>query len=332
MDYKAVIKDAWILAKEDRRLFWWWAFVPSIITIIYGVGAFLYQVLAMRYAPVLGTSDKSFMSMLGELAMQFLNTNTSIGIVFIVITAVFILIYLTYPTFCQASLIQLIARIRNKQEVNMVDGITYGALGFLKLFEYHLVIKFFSFINLIVWAMFILRNFGMDAFTFFIIPLSFFAIIVFIVMLFLTYADFYIVIDDMGVIKSIGRSMRLVVRQWRHTLLILILMMIISLRIILNIVLVLLVPTLIFMAFGAMAALTLAKIGMVIGAVVGLAALFFAAYLTGVLEVFANAVWVFSFLELTEAGETHARAKGIDARGQVIVEEATEETPPQEER
>jgi len=91
-------------------------------------------------------------------------------------------------------------------------------------------------------------------------------------------------------------------------------MLVITLRIILNIVLVLLVPSLIFLAAGLIATVTLAKIGILIGAIVGLIALLFASYFTGILEVFANAVWVFTFLELTEQGEVSARDKGEGKR------------------
>ena len=331
MHYKKVISDAWHLAKEDRRLFWAWAFIPAVLSMIVGIVYFVYQVIAFSTSPIMKADSQSEGgSFLGELFKWVINlfeTNTSMGIVLIVVVAVIGLFYLVYPTFCRAALIQLIARIRNGQDVKMVDGITYGALGFLKLFEYHLLVKTFSFVAIITEAMFVLRNLGWEALKVLTIPFILFGLFGFAVMLFLTYTDFYIVIDEKGVMKSIGQSMRLVVRQWRHTLLILILMLIISLRIILNIVLVLLVPSLIFLAAGVMATLTLAKIGMIIGAIVGVITLLFASYLTGILEVFANAVWVFTFLELTEAGEVHAREKGMDVRDKLEAVPDSEENP-----
>ena len=305
------------MARDDRRLFWWWAFVPAILSIIVGIGMFMYQVMAFRYSPIPGTGEEhsgSFMSASVGWIYSFIDTHTSLGIVLIVIAAVLGLVYLAYPTFAKVALIQLIARIRNGQKVSMIDGITYGALGFTRLFEYHLLIKTFSVITLVTESIFVLRNLGWNAFEIIIIPFVLFGIFGLIMMLFLTYTDFYIVIDEDGIIKSMGRSMRLVIRNWRHTLLLLILMLVITLRIILNIVLVLLVPSLIFLAAGLIATVTLAKIGILIGAIVGLIALLFASYFTGILEVFANAVWVFTFLELTEQGEVSARDKGEGKR------------------
>ncbi len=288
MDYKKIIKDAWLLAQNDRRLFWWWAFIPSIFSIIVGIVYYGYQALALNYSPIIqgDANEENFMGILAKWIYEFLSANTSLGIVLIVVAAVITLIYLLYPTFCRVALIQLIARIRNGQEVNMIDGVTYGALGFLKLFEYNLLIKTFSFIGIMTEALFALRNLGWDAFKMLIIPFALFFLFGLAVMLFLTYTDFYIVIDEEGVISSIGKSMKLVILNWRHTMLILILMLIITLRIILNILLVLLVPSLIFIAAGLLATVTLAKIGMIIGGIVGAIALLFAAYLTGIIEVF----------------------------------------------
>ncbi len=328
MDYKAVIKDAWVLARDDRRLFWWWAFAPALVSIIVGVGYFLYQVMAFNYSPIAQSGDHSagFMGMMVKWIFEFMSSNTSMGIVMIIIAAIVGILYFVYPTFCQVALIQLLARIRNGQKVSMIDGVTYGALGFVKLFEYHLLIKTFSLLAMVTEAMFILRNLGWDAFKIMVIPFILFAILGLVLMLFLTYTDFYIVIDEEGVIKSMGKSMKLVILNWRHTFLILILMLLISLRIIVNIMLILLVPSLIFIAAGLLATLTLAKIGIALGIVVGIAGLIFASYLTGVLEVFANAVWVFTFLELTEKGEVHAREKGpmtrTNARGDEVVIDA----------
>lgn len=312
MDYKSIIKDAWILTKENKKLFWYWAFVPALFTVMIGILNFIYQVMAFRYSPLMsGTHENGgFLMVLFEWIYGFIDANTSIGIVLVVIIAILALIYFVYPTFSQVALIQLIARIKNKQNISMIDGITYGALGFLKLFEYHMIIKIFGIITMVTEAMFVLRNFGWDLFKIILIPFVLFAIFALIVKLFLSYTDFYIVIDEENVIKSMAKSMKLVILNWRHTILLLILMLLISIRIIINIILVLLVPSLIFLAAGLLATLTLETVGVIIGALVGIAGLVFAAYLTGILEVFSNAVWVFTFLDLTDAGEISARAKG----------------------
>lgn len=314
MDYKAIVKDAWVLTTHNRKLFWYWAFVPALLSIIVGMTYFGYQVMSFSFSPIFNESaGGEHASFLKELIIWILNLveqNTSEGILLVTMAAIIFLLNMFFPTFCKVALIQLTARIKNGQPTSMIDGITYGALGFLKLFEYHMIIKIFGFVTIITEAMFVLRNLGWTAFKFLVVPFILFLIFGLILALFLTYTDYYIVIDEVGVIKSMGKSMKLVILHWRHTILLLILMVLISARIIVNIMLVLLVPSLIFLAGGLIATITLAQIGTIIGAIVGIIALFFAAYFTGILEVFANAVWVLTFLQLTEEGEISAREKG----------------------
>jgi len=314
MDYKAVVKDAWVLTTRNRKLFWYWAFVPALLSIVAGMGYFGYQVMAFSYSPIYtgATSGDhvSFMEALIVWILDFLKQNTSQGILLIVVAAIIFLLDMVFPTFCKVALIQLTARIKNGQPVNMIDGITYSALGFLKLFEYHTLIKIFSVVTIVTEAMFVLRNMGWEAFKFMVVPFALFLLFGFLLALFLTYTDYFIVIDGEGVLGSMGKSMKLVILHWRHTILLLMLMILISARIIVNILLVLLVPSLIFLAGGLIATITLAKIGTIIGIIVGIISLFFAAYFTGILEVFANAVWVLTFLQLTEEGEVSAREKG----------------------
>ncbi|EKD63650.1 MAG: hypothetical protein ACD_51C00238G0002 [uncultured bacterium] len=314
MDYKAIVKDAWVLTTHNRKLFWYWAFVPALLSIIVGIVYFGYQVMSFSFSPIFNeganVEHTSFLKELVVWILSLIENNTSQGILLVTFAAIIFLLDTVYPTFARVALIQLTARIKNGQPTSMIDGVTYGALGFLKLFEYHMLIKIFGFVTIVTEAMFILRNMGWDAFKFLVVPFILLMIFGLILALFLTYTDYYIVIDEVGVIKSMGKSMKLVVLHWRHTILLLILMVLISARIIVNIILVLLVPSLIFLAGGLIATITLAKIGTIIGIIVGIVSLFFAAYFTGILEVFANAVWVLTFLQLTEEGEISAREKG----------------------
>ena len=97
-----------------------------------------------------------------------------------------------------------------------------------------------------------------------------------------------------------GRSVKLVILSWQHTFLIAILMLIIGLRVIVNIIAVLLVPALLFVSAGLLATLALAKAGIIIGIVMSVAGLAAASYFSGILHIFANTVWTFTFLELMD--------------------------------
>ena len=121
---------------------------------------------------------------------------------------------------------------------------------------------------------------------------------------------------------SVGSSIKLVILNWTHTFLVTVLMLIIGVRIIIQLIIVLAIPAIILFFGGYLATTMLAGAGYVVAAILGFIALVFATYLSGIIEVFSNTVWTFTFLELTESGEISARekelAKSIGARHVMI--------------
>lgn len=311
MNYKTIIKDAWYLTQQNKNLMWWYAFAPEFIGILVGIFEVVYQVMSFWKSPVFHeyTGD-SFIREMWDYFVQFWSSHSSLAIVMIILVAVIFLLYLFLPIFCKAALVQLIARKRSGQSVKPLDGISFGFLHFLPLFEYRLAIKTFSLMGIFTLASFVIRNMGADIFKLLLVPFILVLIFGLALALLLTYSQYFIIIDGKKVISSMGESIHLVVRHWQHTFLMLILMALITLRIFLNIILVLLIPGLIVFSTAALAAFALAKVGFVIGVIAALVGLYFAAYLGGILEVFSNSVWVFTFLALTEKGETTARETG----------------------
>ena len=195
-------------------------------------------------------------------------------------------------------------------------------LHFLPLFEYRMLLRAFSLFGILTEISFIVRNLGTGALEILIIPFTLVFFIGLALLLLFTYSEYYIIIDGTGMMSAIGSSVRLVIRHWQHTFLMLILMLLITIRIFLNIILVLLIPAMIILSTGILAAFALAKIGFVIGVVVGLVGLYFAAYLGGILEVFSSSVWVFTFLELTSQAEISAREAAsarTEAKEQIVL-------------
>ena len=308
MDTKKIIKQAWGLTQQHKKLVWWYAFLPELLGLIIGIYYLVYQYMSFLKSDVFRSyAGDSFAYEMFEFGFNFVKGNPSLGIFAIVSIALIVLLYLFLPIFCKASLVQLIARIKNGQTVKPIDGISFGFLHFLQLFEYRFAVRTFSVMGLLSYASFVIRNLGPDVFKLLIIPFGLGFIFAFAMLLLFTYSEYFIIIDGKGVIKSMAESVRLVVRHWQHTFLILILLFLITLRIVFNVLLVLLIPALIIISTAALAAIALAKVGMILGIVLAIGGLFFAAYLNGILEVFTSAVWTFTFLELTEKGEVSAR-------------------------
>jgi hypothetical protein len=307
MSYRDIIHEAWVFTQNHKRLIYWYGFLPSIFTTSIGVLYLAYQFLAFKQSELFNHRGHSFLYDAGNFVVKFMAKNSQWGIPLVGIAIVVVLIYFLLPTLAQGAAIQYIARKKNGQEIGVRSSLKYGFLHFLPLLEYHLMIKTFGFFSLLFEGAFVLRNFGVSAFNVLLPFFLIFMIIGLILTLLFTYADFYIVIDNDPVFVSIRKSIRLVIFHWQKTFFITLLMIVIGIRIILQILLLLLVPALILFVGGYVATLTLAALGIAIGCILGILALFFASYLGGVVDIFAYTVWTFTFLELTSEKEISAR-------------------------
>lgn len=305
MNSRHIIAEAWHFTRENKKLMWWYAFVPSILTTLIGILYLAYQFFSFKRSPLFEDAPRSFLTEVITATFGFLKENENLLIPTIITVVIILILYALLPTLLQGGLIQIIARMRKGESVKTSDGISYGLLVFLPLLEYHLLIKGFSLISLFTEAGFVLRNLGPGALKTLLPVFIAAAVIGLILTLLFTYSEFFIVLDKKPVLRSMGRSAKLVVLSWQHTFLIALLMLIIALRIFINIIAVLLVPAMLVFAAGFLATLTLTKIGIVVGAVIALIGLFVASYFTGILNVFANAVWTFTFLELMHEKRTH---------------------------
>lgn len=307
MSYRELIHEAWVFTQNHKKLIYWYGFLPAIFTTTAGILMLMYQFFSFKKSPLFDNAKQSFLSDVVNFVYKFVTKNLDIAIPMIVTAVILVIVYLLLPTLTRAAAIQYIARARNGHAVKIGDGLKYGLLGFLPLFEYHLMIKTFGLFTIAFEAAFVLRNYGLQWFQF-LLPI--FLIIagfgLFLTLLF-TYADFYIVVDGEQIFPSIRKSIKLVILHWQKTFFVTLLMLIIGIRIILQILLLLLVPALILFLGGYIATLTLASIGYIIGGILALVALFFASYLGAVVDIFSYSVWTFTFLDLTSEKEVSAR-------------------------
>ncbi|MBI5413539.1 hypothetical protein HZA42_04295 [Candidatus Peregrinibacteria bacterium] len=299
MNSKHVIAEAWHFTRENPRLMWVYAFLPAVLNTLVGVLYLGYQFFAFKRSPLFDNAEKSFMTEVITDVFGFLNMY-SLWLPAIIATIVIGIMYLLLPTLCQGALIQLIARKKRGENVRAIHGISFGLLVFLPLLEYHLLIKGFSLFSILTEAGFAWRNLGTDVMTTLLPVFIIAGVIGIILTLLFTYSEFFIVLNKRSVLAAMGRSAKLVIISWQHTFLIAILMAIIGLRVIINILAVLLVPTLLFLSAGLVATFTLPNLGIIIGILISGTGLFVASYFTGILNLFANAVWTLSYMELMD--------------------------------
>ncbi len=316
MDYRRLIAESWKYTQENKKLIIWLGFFPSLFTTTVGILTIAYQFLAFKKSYLFSEDDEGALHYVAGLIIDFIKANVSWTVPMVIFLAIFALFYFLLPTLAHAASIQKIARNRNGQQAGVSAGIRYGMMSFLPLFEYHLLLKSFTFFYILTEMSFVIRNLpGLWKMLF---PIFlFFMILGFILTLLFTYSDFFIVIDGKGVFESMKRSAKLVIMHWKHTFLITILMIIIGIRVIVQAVFVFLVPVLILLVVGYLTTLTLStSISVIVGGIVGLAGLITAAYLNGIIDIFAYTVWTFTFLELTSEKEMSARESFTDEIGE----------------
>lgn len=304
---RKIIGEAWDFTQSNKKMIMWYALIPSFLTTLVGMFYLVYQYYAFLSSPIFENWERSFsyyaLANIYRLVMGHFQSLWPLIIVAIIATIFYFLI----PSFCEGSIIQLLARKRNGQDVKTRDGIRFGILYFLPIFEYSLFVKTFSITSLMTWLAFVLRNLGWDWF-YFVLP--FFAVMAvagIILTLLFTYTEFFIVIDDRGVMEAVAKSTVLVVTHLEETILLTILMLIIGLRIIVQLLFVLLIPAIMVLLAYLFASTAIPSIGLIVGGIAGLVMLYLAAYLSGIIHVFAASVWVFTFLDLTNLEEESAR-------------------------
>ncbi len=309
LNYRQIIGEAWGFTQENKRLIVWYAFIPSILSTIFGIFYLIYQFYSFKSSALFENWSHSFLTIVLDDVYTFVRENTDLAVPLSIILVVFALFYFLLPPVAEGAIIQLIARRRNQQQVGIRDGLRYGFLSFLPLFNYSWFARTFNLVVIAGEVGLVLRNLPFTIFET-LFPIFIIYAIVSVVFNFLfVFSEYYIVIDDCHVTEAVSKSATLVVKHLNTSLMISILMFIIAIRILLQIIFVLLVPVAMIAFVYFLAASNIPIFGLIIAGVAGLIALIVASYLGAVVHVFSSSVWVFTFLDLTNAPEVSAREK-----------------------
>ncbi|MFT7184547.1 MAG: hypothetical protein ACI9QC_000891, partial [Oceanicoccus sp.] len=146
VNYRKIIADAWHLTQERKDLFWWFAFVPALLSSVVSVVYLSYQFFAFASSDLFKEKavETDVLSTIAAVAKRLVTEQTGLAVFLIMVAAITGLAYLMMPVFAKGALIQLLAKIRAGQKVSMFEGVSFGFNRFLQLFEYQLAIKTFS--------------------------------------------------------------------------------------------------------------------------------------------------------------------------------------------
>ncbi len=294
MTPREIIAKAWAMTKKEKPLRRW-GFASALLQTLLNVKLLIYQSWFF-YLYVIKGETISFFAM-EELLLTIMPHAAAWTIIIIIFAMV--AIELVFPHFATGAVIGLAAKSHSKQEVK--GGLVLAIYNFLPIFIIHELFVL-SGISTVVTVASLMIRYGPPG-DFIFLPLGILGFVwVFsnILEFFSAFAEESVVIHKSGPFEAIGKSMKLIISHLGHIVFLLILLFVISLRILINLVMLLLIPGAV-MGIGLLLAKFLPQaLSYGIGSIVGLALVAVTSYFFAYITVFRQTVWTITYMELSQ--------------------------------
>lgn len=292
MTPREIIAEAWRMTTTEKTL-WRWGFFASFFETLLNIKLFMYQFyflfehLRGGDAGLFDIEIAIYNSMPGWFFWTFV-----IGFVVLVIIELFV------PHFATGAIIGLAAKAHRKEPLK--GGLVLAMYNFFGVFTAHEVLVFSGWNMALTTCSLILRYIdGSIKYALIWIAIGLW-VISNILKFFFSFTEEGIVIQKLGVFTAMGRSTKLIISYLGHVMFLLLLLFIISLRIVVNVLLVFLIPG---AAVGMGIILTYffaPTVSYIIATILGLGLVVLVSYFMAYLHVFKQTVWTITFLELSQ--------------------------------
>jgi len=294
MNPREIIAQAWAITLKERQLRKW-GFISALLETLLSTKLLVYQtwflISYLQGNPIGFFAD-----------VEWLSQRLSFGWVAAIVSFFLVLIFIEwiFPHFAKGAIIGLAAKSYKKEEVK--GGLVLAVYNFFPLFAIH-EFFFMGSISMVITLSSILLRYAPE-----MAPFGIGLMVLFF--LFSNLLRFFYIMSEEGVVtrkltigKAMGNSFKLVISYLGHVVFLLILGFLISLRILLNAVMIFLIPGIVIgiaFLFGSFLPMPVA---ISIGAVLGLIIIGLTSYLFAYLEVFRQNVWTITYLELSKLKE-----------------------------
>ena len=292
MTPREIIAEAWSITTRERSLRRW-GFTAALFETLLDVKLLIYQVyFLISYLQ----GDPIGFFKIEELL--FSNLPFWGFLTFIITLIVLFTVEIFLPKMCLGAIIGLAAKAHKKEDVK--GGLVLALYNFFPIFAIRELFVLGSTTTMITVISLILRYMG-EGFRGMLISLTIFIwVLSNLFRFFANFAEEEAVIRKSGVFRSIGRSFKLIVSHLRHVVFLLMLLFIISLRILLNALVLLVLPAIII-GIGLLLAMFLSTtLTIIVSTIVGVILVFVASYFFAYLHVFQQTVWTITYLELSK--------------------------------
>ncbi len=287
MNYGQIIKDSWHITVENPRIKWL-VLIPSFFGVLIFTIEIAWQLYLYmdKYELMDITAGEGYGMLLRYVAD---NSLWAVSILAVLLIAVFMFIV---PLWVQGTLILCVRHKLVSPDTKfllrpkMLKGLEY----FFPFFKFEAATSIFSLLSILFFALSLHRYFE-SLFSFVWPVIVAYAFVAMIINLFLSFAPFYIVTQNLSTSEAIKKSAALVFTHLGETITIMLLMFLVNFRMVLNVVVVLGVPIAMLAAFTIFATHT----AIILSLIFGLVLVSLAAYLTAIMAVFMTTVWALSF-------------------------------------
>lgn len=300
MTPRQIIAEAWAITNREKTLRRW-GFTSALFETLRNVEMLLYQAYYLYWYSKGVT--------VGWISVEQAFFEHLPFWLFVTVTAIIVLLLvlqLFIPTICTGALIGLSAKAYRKEEAK--GGLVLGLYNFFPILELHGLFVLSS-LGLTVTLLSTVYRYG-DVLgnikEYVLIGIGALWLFTSFFRFFASFAEEDIVLRKRGVFAAVGTSFKLILSHLGHIMFIILLLLVISVRILINAVLVFLLPAI---AIGIGLLLTTflsAETSTVIAAVIGLFLLVFVSYFFAYLHVFKQTVWTLTYLELSSRKDVDA--------------------------
>lgn len=290
MTPREIIAEAWSITTTEPKIRRW-AYASSLLETLLNLKLLLTQVY-FGYVYLYGHGNAGFFDI--ELWI-FRNLPIWASSFILIFFVLLVIIEFFAPHLCLGAIIGLAAK-RVKGEP-LKGGLVLGLYNFFAMFTIHEFLILASVPTTITVISLIMRYTDRGLWAFSIGGVLILFVVGNIQKFLFAFAEEAAVIEKRGIFEAIGRSFKIIVSHLAKIMFLYLLLIVISLRIVINAVMVILIPA-IMLGFGFVLTFFFSETVSIIAAcVLGLALTFVASYFLGYILAFKQTVWTLTYME-----------------------------------
>lgn len=291
MTPREIIAQAWAITTTQRVL-WRWGFIASFCETLLALKFLLYQIYfywQLYQGKTVGFFD--FEKKLLEVVPL------GVFIAFMIAFGLLVVVEFFLPHVCTGAVIGLAAKVHKGEEPK--GGLVLGLYNFFPMFGAHELFVLSGWVTLLTIISTTIR-YVEGQLAMIVIGMAIFFFVLSNILKFLaSFAEEAIVIRKVPLFEAIGKSIKLIVSYLGHIVFLMLLLLVISVRIIINTLMVILIPAVVVGLALLLGTFLSDSASYIIAGIVGIALVFLGSYMFAYLSVFKQTVWTLTYLELS---------------------------------